>query len=892
MLAPRTGLSALVITVLFIAGLNTAHAQQLVPASGRVIYESTPLCALVLINGQSEFSCGGDGRFDLNVPLDGNGMVTVQVFASGFAPSNRILPPEDVSGLLVEMFRVSNGRTFDVNSTCSSTGQEGRAFISGTVQAGSAAVCALILANGQKMFSCEASLGQFDLDVPLDGDRNVELQIFADGFSPYTEVLRGCAPSGNPNNLTALSLENQSSDPRIGYPLDLTLTIEAIEAVRDVGVTFYAFDKADPDARQFSIGARTIEVLDAGSTAVEIELDIPTDVELSGNYYIGASIDPADIIVETNEEDNRASTEVTFSSRQRPNLFIEFMEPDREVIVLDRTAWNYEQQITANGEIVSDAGGTVTFGVKGVEEPIDVEAFATLRLMRSGGSSGPSGPIGPFAITQSGDYLEVPLYLWDSDAERYTYAYGIDPRQEINTGVEEWLFIGNVGQLETAGSSEFDLKFAHLDYYFPGRLAEEMEISLRNLIRLLGPVVPPPDLSTTDIFALQSFLSGAELEDISSELCLAIRPSDGSIVEDRTDDNSICSPLQLLLPPVEERPTPPPLPVPPLYELPANPIFFSAQYQAGWPGEYFGASIDFSAYSSADFNGVVVGGKTALPVTVFRRTYEFVAIEARAQLLPLSDRFASEEEREQLDTGFRLTVSSLNQILYVDDELPVASKSSIDVSWSVEYPEWSSAPAKPGVGKPDLTSPPPRVRPFTFLGPIKVEFEAGVQGSLGVKGEVEFGPPSLEGLKFSLAPYAAADIYGKAFTNLVVGRLGGEIATNLIEVSHPYESIFSINVRDDRHFDGTAEVVIVDQFLVKNSIEGLSGRFDAFVELGGGESCNWGFFNFICKALPTFRYTLNIFNWKPFLKEDVILKDEREIIDIVIRPDGSVSYYQ
>jgi hypothetical protein len=904
MLAPRTGFSALIVTVLFIAGLNTARAQQLVPASGRVIYESTPLCALVLINGQSEFSCGGDGRFDLNVPLDANGMVTVQVFASGFAPSNRILPPEDVSGLLVEMFRVSNGRTFEVNSTCSSTGQAGRAFISGTVQAGSASVCALILANGQKMFSCEANLGQFALDVPLDNDGNVELQIFADGFSPYTKALRGCAPSGNPNNLTAVSLENESSDPRIGYPLGLILTIEAIEAVRDVGVTFYAFDKADPDARQFSLGARTIEVLDTGSNAVEIELDVPTDIEISGEYYIGASVDPADVITETNEEDNRASTEVTFAATQLPNLFIEFMEPDRSAIVLDRTAWDYEEQISENGEIVSDAGGTVTYGAQGTEGPIDVEAFASLRMMRSGG--GQSGPIGPLSITRTGDTLDVPLYLWDSIAERYIHAYGIDPDQGSNTGVEEWLSIGRVGSKNTTGSSEFDSKSAHLDYYFPGRLAQEIEIALRKLNVFLGPIVPPPDLSSADIQTLRSFLSGAELADISSELCLSIRPSDSSIVEDRVDDNSICSPLQLLLPPVDTQgPPPPPIPVPPIYDIPTNPIFYSAQYIAGWPGEYFGASINFSAYTSADSNGVVAGAKTELPVTVFRRTYQLLGIEARAQVLPLSDRFASPEKKAQLDEGFLLTVSTLNQILFVRDDPPEGSLGELEVSWSVAYPKWDSAPDPEFVDCPppapgrcpkppevDVVNPKPPIRPFVYLGPVKVEFEAGVSGTIGVEAEVEFGSPSLEGLTYSIAPFASAEVYGKAFTSLIVGQLGVEITAVLIKVAQPHESIFTINVIDDRHFDGTSEVVVTNQFLVQNTIEGLSGRFDAYAELGGGESCNWGFFNFICKALPTFRYSLNLFNWEPFLKDEVTLKDERETITILTLPDGGVSYFK
>jgi hypothetical protein len=897
MTSPRTGLSALIISVLLVFGINIAKAQGFVPANGRVLFDEVPLCALVLINGQSQFSCAGDGRFDLDVPLDGNGMVTVQVFASGFAPSRSLLAPEQVTNYQVDMSRISKGRTFEVDTTYSNLGTEGWAWITGTVQAAGEPVCALILANGQKMFSCKADLGQFALEVPRDQDGNVTLQIFADGFSPYRVILRGGDPE-KPNNLTAVSLENESPDPRIGYPLKLTLTMDAVEFIRDVGVAFYVFDKDQPELRQYSLGASTLKEVNPGSNVFEFEFDVPTEIEFPGAYYIGASVDATEVIAETDEDDNETSLELTLSAKQRPNLFIEFMEPDRKAIVLDRTAWDYEEQISANGEIVSDAGGTVTFGLKGAERPIDVEAFATLKLIRS---AGPAGPIIPFAITQSGDFLEVPLYLWDSNANpnRYTHAYGIDPVQGIDTGVEEWLSIGRVGQLELSSSSVFDIRSAHLDYYFPGRLAEEIEIALRKLpVFLGGPIEPPPDLSAADIQALRSFLFGADLEDVTSELCLRIRPADASVIEDRTDDNEICSPLQLLLPPVEvdPPPPPPPLPVPPIYTVPSEPIFFDAMYRAGWPGNYFGASLDFSASSSANTKGAVVAGRTEIPVTLFGSTFQFLGIEARAQVLPLSDRFASEEAREQLEPGFTLNVSVLNQIIFFRNDPPEGSF-EVSVSWSIETPEYLDALPKTPVGNKPPPAPidkkkPPRPPFYGFIGPVPVEYRPQVSGNIGVEGEVNFGSPTLEALSYEVGPFASAEVDVEVRSK-IVPFVRAEGVVNLLKAAQPHKSIFSINVLDDRHADGTSEIVFVDQFLVENSIEGLSGELNAFVEVSGGKSCKkWGWFKFICNALPDIKYTVSLLEWDPFLKINKTLKDERRVIDIITRPDKSVNYYQ
>ena len=57
--------------------------------AGKVLlqYSQTPICAMVLANGQHMFACDGTGSYALNIPLDNNGRFKLQVYADGFAPT-------------------------------------------------------------------------------------------------------------------------------------------------------------------------------------------------------------------------------------------------------------------------------------------------------------------------------------------------------------------------------------------------------------------------------------------------------------------------------------------------------------------------------------------------------------------------------------------------------------------------------------------------------------------------------------------------------------------------------------------------------------------------------------------------------------------------------------
>ena len=177
----------------------SANAATWATISGRVLTQTgTPVCAMVLANGQHIFSCDGSGDYNLYVPLDSGNLITLQVFASGFAPYRDSLTAGQAIGYNTYMDRDTSGRTFSVNHTEFPSFPSGWAVVSGTIDDNGTPLCAMILINGQSMFSCNQNLGQFSLDVPLDNNGNITLQAFVAGFQPHRETFPG--PSGKTFN--------------------------------------------------------------------------------------------------------------------------------------------------------------------------------------------------------------------------------------------------------------------------------------------------------------------------------------------------------------------------------------------------------------------------------------------------------------------------------------------------------------------------------------------------------------------------------------------------------------------------------------------------------------------------------------------------------------------
>jgi len=73
----------------YVPGVFPASAGKRIDISGSILLQNsqTPICAMVLANGQFMFSCDGSGSYALNIPLDSNGQFKLQVYADGFAPN-------------------------------------------------------------------------------------------------------------------------------------------------------------------------------------------------------------------------------------------------------------------------------------------------------------------------------------------------------------------------------------------------------------------------------------------------------------------------------------------------------------------------------------------------------------------------------------------------------------------------------------------------------------------------------------------------------------------------------------------------------------------------------------------------------------------------------------
>ncbi len=157
--------------------------------SGTVTYNDTPLCAMVLANGQHMFTCDDVGKYELDVPLDANGEITLFAFVSGLAPFEEIIDISSLDSDITMQSASPDSRAATVTTAIDTgTVAEGYARISGTITLDGNPLCAMALANGQYMFSCGVNNGVYDLTVPLDGNGQITLFVFVSGLQPYEQT--------------------------------------------------------------------------------------------------------------------------------------------------------------------------------------------------------------------------------------------------------------------------------------------------------------------------------------------------------------------------------------------------------------------------------------------------------------------------------------------------------------------------------------------------------------------------------------------------------------------------------------------------------------------------------------------------------------------------------
>ena len=161
--------------------------------------DGNDICAMVLASGQFMFSCNPPGVVSLTgLPLENDGTVKRQIYADGFFPKIDILTGSTNEAVLM----TRSGTCPDYNTPYDAgvfPGSAGnRIDINGRVllQNSQTPICAMVLANGQYMFSCDGS-GRYALNIPLDGNGQFKLQVYADGFAPTIQTFDEFQPSND-----------------------------------------------------------------------------------------------------------------------------------------------------------------------------------------------------------------------------------------------------------------------------------------------------------------------------------------------------------------------------------------------------------------------------------------------------------------------------------------------------------------------------------------------------------------------------------------------------------------------------------------------------------------------------------------------------------------------
>ena len=170
-----------------IAGIPTGP----VDLSGTIkTADGSDICAMALASGQYMFSCNPSGVLSLpGLPREPDGTVKRQIYADGFFPRIDTLTGSSNDAVIMTRSGTcpSYNPSYDPAFVPNSAGK--RINIAGTVllQDSQTAVCAMVLANGKHMFSCDGT-GSYALDITLDNNGRFKLQVYADGFAPTIQT--------------------------------------------------------------------------------------------------------------------------------------------------------------------------------------------------------------------------------------------------------------------------------------------------------------------------------------------------------------------------------------------------------------------------------------------------------------------------------------------------------------------------------------------------------------------------------------------------------------------------------------------------------------------------------------------------------------------------------
>jgi hypothetical protein len=718
----------------------------------------------------------------------------------------------------------------------------------------------------------------------------------------------GGGTSSTPNNLSAKSIRIMTADPKIAYPLDVSVNMTADVAATNVPISIFAIDKTDDpnaDVRQIQLGTATIPQVNAGNGDYTVSVTIPSSVATSGSYYISAIVDPANVISETDEEDNTVYVESSISPKGNPNVKITDLNTDRLAMLLNTDPW--DKQVTgttytdtytnANNVVVSDvipnthntnAGATITVSADGLatNETIDIEARATLKVVRTDNNNAE---------------IDVPLYLWNTAGGSFIDSYGTGAYGSSG----QWVPIGTyspqlVNYDTTTEESTLDDVKAHkieLGFYFPDTLAEFINQALRHppangnwnaWATTMKNTAVPPDLTNAAMNNAVDFIKGiagagdeaAALANMQISLCVEIQPTNTGDAD--TSDNKLCKPLDISLPPDPvPPPTTPPVTIPSGYPMSTwtshnltDPIEIGGNYDGKGGGSVFGyGPLDFGAGISQDYRGYIQEARGVIPLTVFGTPYEFMNAVARAQLVP---NYAGKPATET--TGYKVELSFLGVMLYSKNE---ASSRTDTISFSKEAPD-------PEKEQQYFVGPVPVVAGASVTGNIGIEFEYGFTNDDGTHGPLNFGS--------TVTPFANVEASMHAGVGTVVFSAGVKGVLTLLDERLPlFVGGTYLTVHDDGFSSGNVDFEVNQGATLSNVFTGPQGTLYLYAKYSKPKlvTCTWPFgIKGKCLVIKSVEVTKDIWRSPALFKlNDILLEAALNKFEVVIIGGAEPTYY-
>ena len=271
---------------LFWSGLAITAPGYAVDLAGEVqTPDGTNICAIVLASGQFMFSCDPNGPFSLTgLPSEEDGSVKRQIYADGFFSRVDVLP-DSVDETVV---MTPSGICPIYNTPYEPAFLPGSAgqwiTISGNVlsQDTQTSVCAMVLANGEYIFSCDGT-GSYSLNIPLDSNGQFKLQVYADGYAPSIQVFDEFAPVNDVRMARAAECQPlDTTSPEITLQGANPVELNTGDVYTEPGVT--AHDNVDGDiSSEIVIDASAVNTAEVGSYIVAYNVS-----DSSGNAAIEA----------------------------------------------------------------------------------------------------------------------------------------------------------------------------------------------------------------------------------------------------------------------------------------------------------------------------------------------------------------------------------------------------------------------------------------------------------------------------------------------------------------------------------------------------------------------------------------------------------------------------